>query len=471
MKLTFYGGAKIVTGANYLIEERGRGKEESKILVDCGLYQGSRFCERLNFEPFSYNPKEIGAVLITHAHIDHIGRLPKLYKDGFRGKIFSTKPTKEFAKHLLADSEGILRKEAKNGGREPIYNINDVKKVIKLWQGVKYHQKIKIGPPSGGLEIEFYDAGHILGSSFIRVSNKEGKKVVFSGDLGNVATPLVKDTENLPESDYVLMESTYGNRIHENLDERKDMLEDIIEETFKSGGTLMIPAFAMERTQELLYELNSLVENKRIPKVPIFIDSPLAIKLTEVYKKYSSNQEYFDKEAISLAKSGDLIFNFPGLKFTLTTEESKEINNVPAPKVIIAGSGMSHGGRITHHERRYLSDPKSAILFIGYQAIGSLGRKILDGNKAIKRGLASINSVKIFGEEIPVKCRVKAIGGYSAHADKIKLLNWLKPMRAQIKKVFIVQGEGDQMVPLAQKIRDEFAIEAVIPSMKDEVIL
>ncbi|HDH31215.1 MAG TPA: MBL fold metallo-hydrolase [Candidatus Wolfebacteria bacterium] len=462
MKLIFYGGTKTVTGANYLIEE---GK--SKILVDCGLYQGSNFCERLNFKPFPYNPKEIKVVLITHAHIDHIGRLPKLYKDGFRGQIFSTKPTKEFAEYLLLDSEGILGKEAKRKNLAPIYNTEDVQGALSLWKGIDYHQKIKIN----GLEAEFFDAGHILGSSFIRVSNKEGKKVIFSGDLGNVATPLVKDTESLPEADYVLIESTYGNRIHENLNKRKDMLEDLIEETFKVGGTLMIPAFAMERTQDLLYELNSLVENKRIPKVPIFIDSPLAIKLTEVYKKYSSNSEYFDKEAINLAKSGDLIFNFPGLKFTLKTEQSKKIKNVAPPKVIIAGSGMSQGGRIIHHERLYLPDPKSTILFIGYQAMGSLGRRIFDGNRAIKRGLTSTNFVKIFGKKVQVKCRVAAIGGYSAHADKLKLLSWIKPQRTKLKKVFIVQGEGDQMIPLAQKIKDEFAIEVDIPSMNDEVIL
>lgn len=457
MKLTFCGGAKTVTGANYLL---------NNILIDCGLFQGSNYYERLNFEPFPYSPKEIEAVLITHAHIDHIGRLPKLCKDGFRGKIFSTKPTKEFAEYLLIDSMDILNKEADKKNLPPIYNIDDIQGAMSLWEGVEYHQKIKVS----GLEAEFFDAGHVLGSAFIKVSGK-GKSIVFSGDLGNVAAPLVKDTENLPEADYVLIESTYGNRIHEDAKQRKDILEDTIEEVFKAGGTLMIPSFALERTQDLLYELNNLIENKKIPRMPIFIDSPLAIRLTEVYKKYSQNPEYLDDEALKLAKSGDLVFDFPGLKFTLTTQQSKEINNVVGPKVIIAGAGMSQGGRILHHEFRYLSDPKSAILFIGYQAIGSLGRKIMDGARAVKKGLSSDFSVKIFGEEIPVRCRVKAIGGYSAHADQLKLLEWLKPARAKIKKVFIVQGEGDQMVPLAQKIRDEFAIEAVIPSTNDEVML
>jgi len=223
----------------------------------------------------------------------------------------------------------------------------------------------------------------------------------------------------------------------------------------------MIPAFAMERTQELLFELNELVENNRIPGAPVFIDSPLAIKVTSIYKKYSQDPGYFDQEAIAALKREDEIFNFPRLKLTLTTEESKEINSVPAPKIIIAGAGMSQGGRILHHERRYLSDPKSMILFIGYQANGSLGRRILDGAK----------TVKIFGEEIPVRCRVKAIGGYSAHADQKGLLNWLRPMRFELKKVFVVQGEEDQMSPLIQKIKDELAVEAIMPSLGEEIVL
>ncbi len=449
MKLTFHGAAKMVTGANYLLED---GK--TKILVDCGLFQGSSFCERKNFEPFPYDPKTIDAVLITHAHIDHCGRLPKLVKEGFSGKIFSTPPTKEFAEYLLIDSEHLLAKEAEAKKLKPLYSVDDVEGAIKLWQTIKYHQKFSIG----NFNIEFYDAGHILGSSFIRIVLKSGKSVVFSGDLGNVAAPLVKDTESLPTTDYALIESTYGNRLHEDIKTRKNVLEDMIEETIKAGGTLLIPAFATERTQDLLYELNELVENGRIPRVPVFIDSPLAIKLTSVFQKYALNPDYFDAESLALEKKGDVIFNFPGLRFTLTTEQSKEINNIKGPKIIIAGSGMSQGGRILHHELRYLPDLKSAILFIGYQGEGSLGRQILDGAK----------TVKILGEEVNVNCKMKAIGGYSAHADQTKLMTWLNSAKSSLKKVFVVQGEEDQSLPLARKIEDELAIEAVVPSSGEE---
>ncbi len=448
MKLKFCGGAKTVTGANYLIND--------SVLVDCGLNQGSNFLEKINFEPFSYDPKAIKAVLITHAHIDHIGRLPQLYKAGFRGDVFSTPPTKDFAEELLLDSENVLGREARDRNKEPIYNIEDITGIMGLWKKIDYHEKFKIDD----LDIEFLNAGHILGSSCIAVSS-EGKKVIFSGDLGNSPAPFIKDGDAIENADYVLMESAYGGKLHENLGTRKEMLEDFIEETVKAGGVLMIPAFAMERTQELLFELNELVENGRVPKAPVFVDSPLAIKLTSVYKKYSQDTKYFREEAIALLRKGDAIFNFPGLKTTLTTEESKEINSVPPPKIIIAGSGMSQGGRILHHEMRYLPDPKSAILFIGFQVNGSLGRRILDGEKW----------VKINGEEISVKCKISSIAGYSAHADQRQLLDWLRPMRFSAKKVFIVQGEEEGMLLLSQKVQDELAIDAIIPSAGEEFVL
>jgi metallo-beta-lactamase family protein len=440
MKLTFHGGVGMVTGANYLLESG-----DTKILVDCGLMQGSNFCERMNWDEFPYKPSEISAVFITHAHIDHTGRLPKLYRDGFRGAIYSTPPTRDFAEQLLLDSEHVLANDAKKLHKPQLYYAEDVMGAMSLWQGLEYHKFIEVGP----FKIQFYNAGHILGSSII-VIEAEGKKIAFSGDLGNSPAPIIGDTEKLHEADYAVVESTYGDRLHEETPMRREVLEDMIEDVVKMKGVLMIPAFAMERTQEMLYEINSLVEQGRIPRVPIFIDSPLAIKLTAVYKKYV---HYYDAMTRAAIAGGDAIFNFPGLHMTLTTEESKSINDVPPPKVIIAGSGMSNGGRILHHESRYLSDPNSLILFIGYQARGTLGRQILDGEK----------TVKIFGEEVVVNCKVKSVPGYSAHADQAQLVAWLYPLRRSIKKLFVTQGESGASEALAQKVRDELAMETAVP--------
>lgn len=449
MEITFHGGAGSVTGSNYLLESGGH-----KILIDCGLKQGSNFAERQNFEPFPYNPADIEAVCITHSHIDHIGLLPKLFKDGFRGKVYSTTATKDFAELMLIDSEHILNQDAEREKKPPLYDTKDIEELMKIWIGVEYHQPVDIAT---AFKVEFYDAGHILGSAIIHIE-AESKTIVFSGDLGNTPAPIIQPTEKIASSDYCLIESTYGDRLHEPSNTRKEIMEDAIEDTVKAGGVLMIPAFAMERTQELLFSLHELFQSGRVPKVPVFIDSPLAIKLTAVYKKHES---YFNKNIKELEKGGDDIFNFPGLRFTLTTEQSKEINNVPPPKIIMAGSGMSNAGRILHHEMRYLSDPKSMILFVGYQTHGSLGRKILDGAKM----------VRIFGEEIPVRCQIREINAYSAHADQNQLLDWLKPMRTSLKKVFVVQGEEGSSEVLAGKIRDNLAVNAVVPKAgeKDEL--
>ena len=452
MKLTFFGGAKSVTGSNYLLEN-----EEGRILIDCGIQQGSRYCERQNFKPFGYDPASVDALFVTHAHIDHIGRIPKLYKDGFRGKIFSTPPTRDFARHLLLDSEHILARDAEDMKLEPMYAEEDVENVMPLWETVKYHEPMELK----GFSLEFFDAGHVLGSSFIVITGKDGKKVVFSGDLGNSPAPMINSLEKVGDADYALMESTYGNRIHEDVKERKGILEDVIEETVKAGGVLMIPSFALERTQELLYELNELVENGRIPKVPVFMDSPLAIRLTEVYKKYSRDPMYFDKEAMDRIRAGDAIFDFPGLELTRTTDESRAIAKVPPPKVIIAGAGMSQGGRIIHHEKMYLRDSKNTLFFVGYQAEGSMGRRLLDGAK----------DVKILGEKVPVRAKLRALGGYSAHADQPALLDWVRPMSHNLKKLFLVQGEENQMEPLKHKVIDELAVPTEIPTMGEEVIL
>lgn len=430
-----------MTGANYLLETN-----QTKILVDCGLFQGGRDARKMNQQDFPYKPSEIKAVLITHAHIDHIGRLPYLIKKGFKGKIFATRPTKDFARAMLFDAEEINYEISKTTGQEYFYNKSDVEKTLALFQGIDYGEKVELGK-----DISFClrDAGHVLGSAIIEVW-AENKKVVFSGDLGNPPVPVLRPTEFIKKADYVLVESTYGDRLHEDKEQRKDLLEDAIESTITRGGTLLIPSFALERTQEILYELNELIENHRIPKVPVFLDSPLAIKLTEIYKKYP---EYFNQEAVSLIKSGDQLFEFPGFKMTRTTVESKAINLVNPPKIIIAGSGMSTGGRIMHHEIRYLSDPKNTFLIICYQAPGTLGRKILDGTK----------QVEIFGQQIPNKIQIKAIGGYSAHADQESLCYWVRQMKDTLKKVFIVQGEEKAALALSCHIRDHLGLSTEVP--------
>ncbi len=440
MKLTFLGGAEEVTGSNYLLSDG-----ETSLLVDCGLHQGTAQQEAHNADPFSFDLRKLTAVFVTHAHIDHIGRVPKLYKDGYRGPIYSTAPTRDVARELLLDAQHLMGREP---GREPIYGIEDIDGALSLWRTVGYHQPMTVGK----MTVELYDAGHILGSASIKVTQGE-VSVAFSGDLGNVPAPLVRETEYIQNAQYALVESAYGNRVHESVVERKTILEDAIEDTVAKNGTLLIPAFAMERTQELLYELSDLVDHGRIPKVPIFIDSPLAIKLTAVYEKYMRDPHFFDAEALERLRHGEDIFDFKGLRFTLTKEESKEINDVPPPKVIIAGSGMSNGGRILHHEIRYLSDPKSTLLTVGYQTEGTLGRALLDG----------ATEVTVMGERVPVRCAIKAIGAYSAHADQPLLLKWVGSMRSSLKKVFVVQGELDQSQPLAEKIKDEFAVDALVP--------
>lgn len=449
MKLHFLGGTRIVTGSNYLLETKN-----AKVLIDCGMFQGAKHVEDKNYEKFPFNPKEIDCLLVTHAHVDHTGRIPKLYKDGFRGKILATRPTRDFAEHMLEDSQGLLEKEAKDLGREPLYKFADVKESLKLIEDVDYGKKINLGK---GIFCRFRDAGHILGSAIIEVW-ADGKKIVFSGDLGNPPVPLLRPTEFVDEADYVLVESTYGDRVHEAKEQRKDLLENAIEDTVTRGGTLMIPAFALERTQELLYELNELVENRRIPRVPVFIDSPLAIRALEVYKKYP---EYYNKEATYLIESGDDLFKFPGLTLTKATEESKRINDVKPPKIIIAGSGMSTGGRILHHEIRYLPDPNSTILFVSFQIAGSLGRRMFDGTK----------EVRIFGETIPVRAEARSIPGYSAHADQGALRAWIDKIKRPIKHIFVVQGEEEPALALVQLIRDHLGIDASVPMLNEVVEL
>ena len=449
MKLTFHGAAREVTGVNYLLED-----STTKLLIDCGLFQGAKTAEEKNRDPFPYNPLEIDVLFVTHAHLDHIGRIPKLVRAGFKGRIISTLPTRDLAELSLTDSLGILTKEAERDGEKPIYEEKDVQKAISLWETVEYDSEITVND----LKVTFKEAGHILGSAMVEIthstSSGQDKKIVFTGDLGNPPTPLLKDPHKLENANYLIMESTYGDKEHEGRDERKTKVERIIEDTIKNKGVLMIPAFSIERTQELLFELNDLAENGRIPRVPMFLDSPLAIKATAIYKKH---EDYYNKEAKYIIESGDDVFKFPGLEFSLTTEESKKINNVPPPKIIIAGSGMSTGGRIIHHEKRYLPDSNSALLLVGFQSAGSLGRRIQEGAKW----------VKILGEDIPVKAGVIRIKGYSAHPDTNWLLDFVKGSSERLEKVFVAQGEMKAASFIAQRIRDYLGVKAVVPKQGD----
>jgi len=445
MKIHFLGASGEVTGSNFLLET-----EKSKILVDCGLFQGGHFYDARNDEPFLYNPKEIDFVLITHSHIDHIGRLPKLIKEGFRGKIYSTSATKDFAEIMLLDSLSVLQKEAARKNKNVSYDEEDVRALAKYWKGISYHEELKINE----LSINFKDAGHILGSAIIEINKTElngtSKKIVFTGDLGNPPAPLLRETEITRDADILIIDSTYGGKKHEGRDERKIKLERIIEDTVKMNGTLLMPAFSLERTQEILFELNDLVEKNRIPKISVFVDSPLSIKLMPIYKKY---EDYYNKETKYVIKSGDDIFDFPNLHFTLTTEESKEINDAVAPKMIIAGSGMMNGGRIGHHAARYLGNKNNTILFIGFQAAKSLGRRIQEGEK----------NVKIFDEEIRIRARVETIDGYSAHPDSEGIFNFIKESADTLKKVFCVHGEPKNAMFLVQRVRDNLGVDATVP--------
>lgn len=449
MTIKFCGAAKVITGTNYFINT---GK--TKFLVDCGLFQGPQELEAKNFESFPYEPKELSFVLITHSHLDHIGRLPRLTKEGFSGKIFATLPTIDFTHLMLEDSQKIAREKAIRAGIIPLTHEKEIHTLMGLFQTVKYRQKIKYNDE---ISFSFYEAGHILGSAIIELQIKD-KTVVFSGDLGNWPVPILPKPKCLQDADYIIVESTYGDRNHENKGKIKDLIEDIAEEVISKNGVLIIPSFALERAQELLYQFNELVENHRIPQVPIFIDSPLTLKITEVYKKY---ENYFNKEATTLIKSGDDLFKFPGLKFTQSVEESKQINNLPPPKIIIAGSGMSQGGRILHHEALYLSAPENILLIVSYQAEGTLGRQLQDGAK----------EVKILDKAIPVRAKIERLTGYSAHADQSQLMEWLSCFKKPIKKIFVCQGERKPTQALAQKIKDEMGVEAEVPSLGDTVEL
>ena len=447
--LSFLGAARTVTGSQFLIE--GAGK---RVLVDCGMAQGSRIAEGINQKPFSFDPTSLDAVIITHAHIDHTGKLPKLVKEGFRGPIFCTPPTKEFAEILLRDSASLIWDEAQNRGETPLFTNKDVEEASGLFETVPYHERREV---ASDFSFTLYDAGHVLGSAVV-VVEVEGKTIAFSGDLGNPPTPLLRPTEILEGVDYVVIESTYGGRLHEPHEERSKKLEMIIDRVIEQKGTLLMPIFAFEKAQEILFEINKFVEQKKIPHIPVFIDSPLAIDATGIYEKYP---EYYNSETRKLMLNGDDPFGFPGLVVCRTPKESKKINDASAPKIIIAGSGMMTGGRVLHHAIRYLPEQNSILLFVGYQAAGSLGRRIFDGAR----------SVRIMDKNVPVNCLVKGLGAYSSHADQDGLAMWIDNMKKRPVRIFVTHGEEASALALRQRLRDDLGLDVEAPFVGDRAAL
>ncbi len=442
----FYGGVGSVTGANFMLDT---GK--TALLVDCGLVQGSEFAPEINAAPFVYNPADIDVLLVTHAHADHIGRIPKLVKDGFRGVIYSTPPTRDLAAIMLEDAFKVMSYEYERYGRQILYERGDIAAALALWKVVPYKQTFTVDDMS----IDFTDAGHILGSAIISLRRGD-KKIVFTGDIGNVPQPLLNPPEIPHDYDYMVMESVYGDRLHEQVAERTALLAEAIDDARARGGTLIIPAFSLERTQAMLFEINNLVEQRIISPIPVFLDSPLAIAVTELYRQYS---EYMKDTVQHQIKAGDDIFEFSGLSFTHTVKDSHEIDEVKGPKVIIAGSGMSHGGRIRRHEQNYLGDPRTTVLLVGYQSVGSLGRLLHDGAK----------KVTIDGKEVKVKAKVAKISGYSGHADRDQLLEFVAKGGDRANQIFVTMGEERSSLFLVQRLRDYLGLNAIAPEENAEI--
>jgi len=466
MKISFLGAAKIVTGSNFLIETKN-----TKFLIDCGMFQGSKSINRMNYEPFSFNPGEIDFMVLSHAHIDHSGRIPKLTKKGFKGNIYTTKATTDLCSIMLPDSGHIQemenkwdnRKRRRSGGklREPLYTVKEAEESLKYFKPVLYNQKIKLNEE---VTLRFRDAGHILGSSIIELwikeEEEEGKetKLVFSGDLGRRDRPILRDPSIIDEADYLIVESTYGNKLHHPSEDDAKELISIINATAKRGGNVVIPSFAIERAQDIIYELNKYYteyvksEDQDFLSVPVYVDSPLTVSATEIFLR---NPDCFDEDTLKLINIGNNPLDFRNLKFTRTVEESKQINFSKESKVIISASGMCTAGRIKHHLKHNLWRKESSIVFVGYQAEGTLGRKIKEGEKV----------VKIFGEEIQVNAEIHSLEGFSGHADKEGIMWWIKGFKNQPQKIFVVHGEEEATEEVSRKIEEELKIKTHIPEL------
>ena len=458
MKITFYGAAQNVTGSNYLLDING-----SRVLVDCGFYQERELRNR-NFEPFEYKALDIDAVLLTHAHLDHCGLLPKLVKHGFKGKIFCTPATADIAQIVMTDSARIQEEDIKHKKRrherqnrespypyEPLYTVEDAEAVPGHMVQVEY------GVPTtivDGLQCTFKDAGHILGSSQLHLELKEADKtrtLVFSGDMGRWDTPLLCDPEMLDTADYVVTESTYGNRTHKPNEEIPDIIARIVNQTVRAGGKVVVPSFAVERSQELMFHLNNLLRDGRIPQLPVYLDSPMAVRVTEVFRRHP---ELMDEETTAMMARGDHPCNFPGLMLSRTVDESRAINADQTPAVIIAGSGMCTGGRIKHHLKHQIDRRESTLMFVGYQAKGTLGRILLSG----------VETVRLHGETYNVDCRIEKVNGFSAHGDRTEIFKWLSSLKEAPRKVFVTHGEAEAAQDFSEYIRLRTQWNVAVPS-------
>jgi metallo-beta-lactamase family protein len=464
MKIKFLGAAKTVTGSFYVIDT-----DKVRFAVDCGLFQGNKQLKEKNYGDFAVDPRSIEFLILTHAHIDHSGLTPKLCKAGFKGPIYASPATVELCEIMLPDAGHIQETEVEMKNRklsragkkllEPIYTAEEALECLQQFHPLNYDEMNKLAE---GVELRLRDAGHILGSSIVELWIEEDgqkEKVVFSGDLGQGNQPIIKDPTIIESADYVLMESTYGDRYHKGVSNRAQQLKNVIDDTMRRGGNLIIPSFAVERTQDLLYDLSNLqAEDLLDPGIDIYIDSPLAIAATEIFQK---SLEYYDQESMKLVNSGRHPLKMPNLKFSRTREDSVELNKIAGNTIIISASGMCDAGRIKYHLKYNLWRPESTILFVGYQAMGTLGRRILEGEKL----------VTIHGDQLVVKADIQSIEAYSAHADQIGLLSWLQHYQQKPKTVFLVHGEEKVQPVLAELIQKELSIPVIIPNWLDEIEL
>ncbi len=445
LRLSFYGGAGKVTGSNFLLSG-ARGK----VLVDCGIEQGADVSVADMYGPFPYDVRTVDSLVVTHAHLDHVGRIPKLVRDGFTGKIYMTPPTRDLSELILRDSADILAADAERRNLPPLYEGKDVDAAFALFEPLEYHTEKEVAP---GLSVFLRNTGHILGSASVRVTDEEGTTVALTGDIGNSPSPLLPDWEPVPDADALVMESVYGDRLHPEQKQRVQLLRDSLAKAIARDGTILIPAFSLERTQLMLYELSNFFEAGDLPKIPVFLDSPLAIHVTGVYEKYGLT--YFKPATEDEMKREGSIFEFPFLKQTLSRQESVAIEKISNPKIIIAGAGMSHGGRIGGWETRYLPDPKTTLFIVGYQAPGSPGRRLKEG----------ASSVRLNGQNVPVRATVELMEGWSAHADRDELLKFAEAalVEKRPKAIFTAIGEPAAERFIAQRIHDYLGAHAIVP--------